>query len=302
MAPRSGPIIQTKKTEARKSWLAFLLSLVFPGLGQMYNGDLPKGAAFLLLRTMPLLIGPVAVLRWNPVSCVKILMACALAWMIIPLFAALESLLAARRGVLLPVRVYNAVRYYLAYGAVCGLLSFLCALPSVFFFRVDPVEGAGKAPLMEEGDWMVTRVYNGPGYARADLVVLGNGFTGRIMALEGDAVRHADNIFFINDRGLPLGYIRDDMIRSFSRDAYDVVSESNEGRKYPVRFRAADHLSLPGLKTPVPRGHALLAADTRAGDDFCAMIPLESISARVEGILFSRNLRKIGMNACADLK
>lgn len=47
-------------------------------------------------------------------------------------------------------------------------------------------------------------------------MVLDNGFAGRVMAREGDDVRHAGNIFFINKTALPLGYILDEVIRGFS--------------------------------------------------------------------------------------
>ena len=302
MLSQSGPIMQTRKTETRSPLIAFALSLFCPGLGQMYNGDLPRGVSFFILRTIPLLLGPVAVLKWNPASCVRLLMGCAFAWMIIPLLAALESLVTARRAAVLPVRRYNAAGFYAAFGAVCILLTALCVLPPASFFRVARVDAAGRGPLLEKGDWILQRAYGVPGYARADLVVLNNGFTGRIMALEGDVVRHADNIFFVNGRALPLGYLADPVIRSFSPDTYDIVSESNEGRKYPVRFKAALRLALPGLKSPVPQGHVLIASDTRVSEDFAATVPLDSISGRVEGILYSPNPRKIGMDSCANLR
>ena len=37
------------KTQERKWWLAILLGLPFPGLGQIYNGQLKKGIMFYVL-------------------------------------------------------------------------------------------------------------------------------------------------------------------------------------------------------------------------------------------------------------
>ena len=51
------------KTGARKPGRSLLLSLLFTGLGQMYNGELAKGAAFCLMRAVALAALPVSVME-----------------------------------------------------------------------------------------------------------------------------------------------------------------------------------------------------------------------------------------------
>ena len=121
--------------------------------------------------------------------------------------------------------------------------------------------------------------------------------SGVLIASGGDSVRYDGNIFYVNGRSLPLGYVPDRTIAAFSEDRGDVVSESCDGRKYPLRFKQSPAITLQGLEAVVPKGDVLAAYDNRLEKDFAWVMPVESVRGRVEGILYSAYIRKAGADA-----
>lgn len=81
-----------------------------------------------------------------------------------------------------------------------------------------------------------------------------------------------------------------------------MISEAGGARKYPVRFRQSPAITLEGLAPAVPPGRLLVASDTRLVKNFAHIVAAGSAGGRVEGILFSTRLSKIGMNAYGGLR
>jgi signal peptidase I len=295
-------IIQTHKREPRSPGAAFALSIFFTGLGQMYNGDLLKGAAFLLMRVSALLAVPAAMITRDPVSGITAFISLTAASLVITVASPVEALVRAKLNRELPVRAYNSVHAYAGYAIVQLFINIAVVLIMASFFTAGQVTDRRSEPLLENGDIVLIYRYEPHGYRRGDLVFLGDGGLGRVIALPGDAVRYTNNIFYINGRSLPFGYLPDDTISRFSVMREDVLSESNEGRKYPVRFKQSAAVTLQGMTPLVARGSVLVSADSRLVKDFARVIQADTIYGRIEGILFSSYLRKIGMDAFGNLK
>ncbi len=295
-------IIQTQKREARRPGVAFALSLFFTGLGQMYNGDLPKGAVFLLLRTAALLAVPASMVTRNPVSGITAFICLMAAALAITITSPVEALVQVKLNRELPVRAYNSIRAYAGYVIIQSLITSVLFLMVAAFFTAGDVTDRCGEPLLEKGDIVLIYRYAPNGFQRGDLLFLRDGTLGRVVALSGDAVRYEKNIFFVNGRALTLGYLPDDTIKRFSETTADVLSETNEGRKYPVRFNQSPAVTLRVIGPWVAKGNILVAADSRLVKDFARAIPANEIYGRVEGVLFSTYLRKIGMDAFGNLK
>lgn len=295
-------IIQTHRREARRPGAAFALSLFFTGLGQMYNGDLLKGAALLLMRTAALLAVPAAMITRDPVSGITAFISLAAASLAITIASPVEALARAKLNRELPVRAYNSARAYAGYIVIQLFINVTLSLIMASFFTAGQVTDRRGEPLLERGDIVLIYRYAPHGYRRGDLVFLDDGATGRVIALPGDTVRYANNIFYINGRSLPLGYLPDETISRFSAIREDVLSEANEGRKYPVRFRQSAVVALQGITPLIARGSVLVSADSRLVKDFARVIPADAIYGRVEGVLFSSYPRKMGMDAFGNLR
>lgn len=295
-------IIQTQKTEPRRPGVSFALSLFFTGLGQMYNGDLARGAVFALFRVVALLAVPAALVSRRPASSIGMFLVMTAAALAVAAASPVEALVRARRRRDLPVRAYNTARYYALFAAVQKLAILLAMTVLLGFYSILAVHDDAAGPLLESGDIVLVTAYATDGPACGELVELDDGAVARVLAHAGDTVRYHGNIFYINGRFLPMGYLADDAIGRFTRDREHVISETCGTRVYPVRFRQSPEITPGGIVSPVPKGALLAATDTRLEKNFARIVHSGSVRGRVEGILFSTNVRKIGMDAFGDLR
>lgn len=294
-------IIRTIKTEARKPGRSFLLSLFFAGLGQMYNGELAKGAALCLMRAMALVALPLSVME-RPAAPSAVTALCLLA-AVLALTAAspAEAFIRARRRTDLPVRGYGTMLWYSVFAAACALLTASAAAIMAAFFAVSVIDDGAAGPLLGPGDVVLVSRYRPEGVGRGELAVV-DGAPARVIALPGDTVKYEGNIFFVNGRALPLGFLNDRAIARFTADRGDVLSETGDAGKYPVRFKRSPAIVLEGLAPKVPAEHLLVASDTRLVKNFARIVPAGSVGGRVAGIFFSARPSKIGMNAFGGLR
>jgi len=294
-------IIRTIKTEARKPGRSLLLSLFFTGLGQMYNGELAKGAALCLMRAMALVALPLSVME-RPAAPSAVTALCLLA-AVLALTAAspVEAFIRARRRTDLPVRGYGTAPWYFAYAAACSAVTTAAVILLASFFTARLVDDGAAGPLLGPGDVVLVCRYRPEGVGRGELAII-DGAPARVIALQGDAVTYDGNIFFVNGRALSLGFLDDRAIARFTADRGDVLSETGDAGKYPVRFKRSPAVTLAGLEPKVPAGHLLVASDTRLEKNFARIVPAGSVRGRVAGILFSERLSKIGMNAFGGLR
>jgi len=294
-------LIQTRKTASRRPGVAFMLSLVFPGLGQMYTGDLAGGIAFTLLRPLAIVAAPVWAAGRNT-SAVDVIIVFMLIAAVLTIASPVEARMRARRNAELPVRSYNAAGPYILF-TIAGIILHCAAIMALAaFFSIRIYDGFRAGPLLSPGDLILVRHYIPDGPQRGDLALLDDGSAARVIALSGDRVKYVDNIFFINGRKLSLGYLDDTIIARFAADRGDVLSETGDAGPYPVRFRQSPDITLQGVNGLVGKESLLVACDTRLDSDFARIVRASSFSGRVEGVLFSRNFRKIGMDASGDLQ
>ncbi|MBN2158988.1 MAG: hypothetical protein JW807_06300 [Spirochaetes bacterium] len=295
-------IIQTLKTASRRPGVSFVLSLFFTGLGQMYNGDLAKGAVFALFRIVVFLALPASVAARGASSSIDIFLAMAAASLAVAAAAPVDALARARRGRELPVRAYNAAPYYVIFAVAQKLSALFAAAVLAGFYSILGVHDNAAGPLLERGDIVLVRKYLPDGPVRGELVEIGGGNAARVIARAGETVWYAKNIFYVNGRFLPMGYLADDIINRFTKDREHVLSETGGTRVYPIRFKQSPDIIPGAIPSPVPKGSIIVASDTRLDKDFVRVVPAASVRGRVEGILFSRNIRKIGMDSFGDLR
>ncbi len=294
-------IIQTRKTQARKPGVSFVLSLFFPGLGQMYNGDLAGGIAFALLRTVALLAPPLWAAASRPLSCVGVFIVFIFVVIVLTFASPVEALVRARRNRELPVRRYSAALPYIVFAIADTVITCIAVMVVAAFFSVQVPDVFRAGPLLSAGDVVLVRHYVPEGPRRGDLSVLDDGSVARIIAREGDRVAYVNNVFYVNGRNLPLGYLADHVIARFTADREEVVSEAGDAVSYPVRFKQSQAITLRGIGGVMRKGTLLVASDTRLDSDFARIIPASSLRGRVEGVLFSTFLRKIGISPFGDL-
>lgn len=197
-----------ERVKRRNPVVAFVLSVIFPGLGQMYNGQLGRGTGLLAALLLASVVGEIIGLKTTFLGlCILIVLGSA-----IYLSVAVDALLGARRVKEMSLRWYNRWYYYAGiYGLF--LLAFIHLAPlarPLYTLKANMfiMPAASMEPTLCKGDRFMTRVnpYLNGTPVRNDVVVFpypedpSKKFVKRIVGLEGDKVQIKDKQLLVNDR------------------------------------------------------------------------------------------------------
>jgi signal peptidase I len=289
----------------RHIWLAVLMSLIMPGLGQVYCGRLKRGLVlnFLNILPLPIIIGLFS-LSDSP-SLMQIVIAMILAGGIVQLTAIIDSVfLAKRTGTDYQLKDYNTPLVYV----LLVLIVTGGSIGSALYIRDQGLEAfrvptASCYPTIVPNDRILVNkfVYNKKNPTKGDLVVHNNpnnhheNYIKRIVAVAGDTVEMKDNHLYINGRELPQRKLPDstlDNIRITERGIQiegEVFEETNDNAKYNIFLMDSLHDKelVDFEKIKVPEHHCFVLGDNRNNSidsrDF-GPVPLATIKGRADYI------------------
>ena len=195
----------------RRIWLAALLSLIMPGLGQVYCGKLKRGLIlnFLNILPLPIIIGLFS-LSDSP-SLMQIVIALVLAGGMVQLTAIIDSAFLAKHSAGYQLKDYNSpVVYVLFILIVTG-----GSIGSALYIRDQGLEAfrvptASCYPTIVPNDRILVNknAYNRTDPKRGDLVVHICPFNRhwnyikRVVAVTGDTVEMKDGWLYVNNQKL----------------------------------------------------------------------------------------------------
>jgi signal peptidase I len=266
--------------------VAFLLSLVMPGLGQVYNGRPIRGLVFLAAWPTILLIGGLVGAGYS-FRGLAIVMSAVVVWVAA---VATDAMLLSRK-----LRVIPSERCSRWYTYFCFLLAFVFVCPSIVLLqyhvlgiRTFNMPSASMEPTLKIGDHLVTRLqpYQNEKPQRGDIVAFiypqdrSKYFTKRIIAFGGEKLEIQNKQVFIN--GEPI----------------------EEPYKQHV-----DEKVLPGGRVPrdnldpitIPEGSVFVMGDNRdysLDSRFFGPVPVGDLEAKALYTYWSNDLSRIG----SDLK
>jgi signal peptidase I len=186
------------KTSPRRPWIAFILSLLMPGLGQFYCGRWLGAVSFYApLLVLAFLHRWAVSLEW-PTSTNLAIVCAAVA---LCLAAAMEAAVMAHRAAFQPI-TFNRWYFYLP-----AILWNAILIPGIAALWSYHVPSQGMGPTIIHDDYILTASYGFPAGSpsRCDVAVFihdqGGGrvaFIKRVVALEGDRVAYRDGRLVIN--------------------------------------------------------------------------------------------------------
>jgi len=196
----------------RKPILAFLLSIVTPGLGQIYNGQFKKGISYLVGLDLVYIV----------FSFLLFTLYGMILYLIIAIGFFLFILIDAVRGAIkfntIELKSYNKWYIYL----IIFLLSNVAVLPLLRWTvrnniaRPYKIPSSGMAPALLAGDHLVAdmRIYKSEKPKRGDIIIFefpkdpSKDFIKRVIGMEGEKVEIVNNKIYINEKLLddPWGY------------------------------------------------------------------------------------------------
>jgi signal peptidase I len=289
----------------RHTWLAVLLSLIMPGLGQVYCGRLKRGLVlnFLNILPLPIIIGLFSLS--NSPALMQIVIVLILAGGMVQLTAIIDSaILAKRAGARYQLKDYNTpVVYVLFVLIVTG-----GSIGSALYIRSQGLEAyripaASCYPTIVPNDRILVNknAYNRNDPARGDLVVHINpnnrheNYIKRIVAVAGDTVEMKDNQTYINGRELSQRQLPESTLDNISITVKgqqlkgEVFEETNGSAKYNIFLAKLPFDQKTGSfeKITVPKHHCFVLGDNRNNSldsrNF-GPIPLATIKGRVDYI------------------
>jgi len=201
------------RSKPRRWWLAGLLSMLQPGLGQIYNGQALKGIGFFIVVLV--LAIPVSILLIKYASIYTHLIVLILALGIWAAFVADAIVYAKKRGATYSLKPYNRVLVYVA----IAVALFLVRETDSSFVRACIVQSfkipaASMAPTLLAGDYiLVDKLHNSERCPnRGDVVVFKypvdptKEFIKRVEAIEGDFVEIKNKSLYLNGKLVKADY------------------------------------------------------------------------------------------------
>jgi signal peptidase I len=200
------------KEKKRIPVVAAVLSLVTPGLGQLYNGQILKGISFFLAFLLIQVVLSLARLPSEFMGLVASLVIAIAIW----IFAVAEAFSAAKRRPGFVLKGYNRWYIYLLIVLlVLGILNFLPASAAkiasdAFGFKARKISTGSMEPTLLTGDLIMTdlKYFNKHMPQRRDLVIIqfpqnpSMDSVKRVIALEGDKVEIRKKQVTLNDEAL----------------------------------------------------------------------------------------------------
>jgi signal peptidase I len=261
----------------RHIWIAVLLSLIMPGLGQIYCGKLSRGLVFTFLNLLPL---PVTIGLFA-ISTSSLLMPAVITMILlaglVQLMAIIDSACLANNAKEYVLKDYNKPVVYV----LLVVLVTTGSVGSAFYLREQLLEAfrvsvASNYPTILPGDRFIANkiAYKSTDPKRGDMIVFANPedrriiYIKRIVAIAGETVEIKNGDVYINDQKLQRQKLPEstlDNIRIKIRGEElegDVYEETNGSAKYKIFL--ADHRP-PGdfAKLTVPEHHCFVLGDNR---------------------------------------
>lgn len=197
----------------RKWWVAGLLTVVEPGLGQVYNGQGLKGLVILIL---PLLIIPGLILSLDAGNMVSLAGAFVLLVMVLYVASFADAVLTARRlNRNYQPKAYNSLLIYVIIVVLALVVSSILArVVKETYVKAYRIPTGSMEPTLMRGDHiLVDRRTLILDPSRGDLIVYqdpadpGRDFVKRVVAMGGDTVEIRDKELIVNGQAVPESYV-----------------------------------------------------------------------------------------------
>ena len=293
----------------RRAWLAALLSLLMPGLGQLYNRQVRLAFVLMILGvllSMPARWAIAAAPAGSVTTVAAIVFALGLA---IPLFAIVQAVMAAKRAGSIALAWFN--RWYVYAGlyvlvVILGLIANLLPIPSITSYSMP---SGSMVPTLLVGDYSVarTRAFEGRLPERGELAVFRPpseeevDFVKRIVGLPGDRIQLRDGRLYLNGamvERVPIGAMEVAQLLEGFEQAKVYRETLPGGASYLITEFGDDRGLDNTAEFVVPADHVFVLGDNRdASNDSrsgLGFIPLSNLHDKQLFIFWARDKSRIG--------
>lgn len=283
------------KLKKRRPWVAGLLGVALPGLGQVYNGQLLLGM-LLFVAVVVVAAASIMILLYLPLAPLNVLLP-------LLLFAAfsmsvlVHAVVVAHRAGEIELRPYN--RWYIYLGAIgavgFGLQPVAEAGMRNHVSQAFTITSVAMEPTLQVGDYILVSKgrYRKANPSRFDMVVfrledVNSGiYIQRVVGVPGDTLAMVDKQLFLGGTAVDEPYVT-------HRDPIDVAAPAMEWQRGFLIDLAGAEVYKPTRDNwgpiGVPEGHYFVLGDNR--DDswdsrYYGFVPVEAVVAGPQRLYFS---------------
>jgi signal peptidase I len=290
-------IIKSESSLKRYPVLAFILSFLFTGLGQIYNGDFSKGIALFILRILSLIFIPLFVILQSNFSIIFVLAASAFQ-IFVWFFSSVEAACLTKGKHAFNLKKYNTILFYFFYIIINSILLIFSIFLIISVFSIKKIQTDDMNPVLLKNDYILINKYIVNNIGVGDIIYFtskNNIIAGRIIAGDADIISKKGNNYYINDAVLSYSIIsKPELEKMGLRNSEDLFFEINGEKKYPVKIKSDKNKNLHTFEQiSISKGEYLIAFDNRVKNDFYEIVNLNSIQGKIEGIIFSKELTRI---------
>jgi len=265
-------------------WLSFIMSLLIPGLGEVYAGTPLSGIVFSLSRIIALLAAPFySFLNSSEPVCEEVSGAIIISLMI-TFFSAIHAFIKSRKKKSL-LSWYNSAAFYSVFSCVNIFLTLIVIMLFFSFFEIKKT-AEDYPPLFRKGEIILIKKIVQSEYSPGDVVICRT-VSGekilRVLGIPGERVEYSKGRFFSEDSELPLSIFTEEELKNLSLTDFDVISEQNGTIRYAVK----NDLSYNHPEILLTVNEYFLAPDIRIFHELFLKKSAAEIKGRVEGILIS---------------
>jgi len=255
----------TDTIKPRNAFVAFFLSLILPGLGQIYNGQQKKAILFFAsLRLVPFLFGVTrgANFFWGLLALFVIEVG-------LRIYFLIDAVKDARRQKNYVLKSYNTWYYYIIIGIAMTSVLWLYKVSDALSIETFKIPTTSNNPTLHVGDWLVAdkQAYRNHEPDYGDIVVFKGQdeqlYTFRVVGRPNDSLELKDNSVTINGKPAKARFIKE------TTDGQFPVSEWEEelpgGHKHLIyKFKTSFDTTKSNIKNIiVPAGAYYLLGDNR---------------------------------------
>jgi signal peptidase I len=270
------------KAKRRSPGLAVVLSIVTPGLGQVYNGQLRRGVILFVMWAL-LTVLAIAVLFHNFYG---MLIGAALS-LGFPLFICVEAVYCARRLGQIILKRYNRWYVYILIIVAVNFIMYplFSTTKNNHLYKTYKIPSSAMKPTLNVGDHLMADMkrYKSKELNRADIIVFeypkdpSKAFIKRIISLPGEKIEIIGRKIYIDGK--------------LFEDKYGYYETRKESWGIPAG-------KCKYCSVTVPDEHYFVLGDNRDNSQdsrYWGFVPLESIRGKALYIYWAKDISRIGM-------
>lgn len=257
--------IEQQQIKPRNSFVAFLLSILTPGLGQIYNGQFKKGIIlFLLLLFIPIIFGifRFATFFYGIVSLFLI-------QTLLSIFIVIDSIIQSRRRKRYVRKRYNKWYYHFFIAFIMFVIIWFYDIRTVIGVQTFTIPSVSQAPTIQKGDWLIAdmQAYNNESLDYGHIVVFnqpnGQIWTFRVVGLPNDKIKIVNNSVVINGKNVKSTFIEEIIFEGHSVLVFEEEFSNNHKHKVFKNKEAFDITKTNIDEIIVPSNNYYLLGDNR---------------------------------------